>query len=229
MAAAVIQVVATATRSARPQLGRSSIGWVSAPVDWVGNAWGGHVGVIFAASWPQRCRSLAVIGAPAAALTRRERAHTYLLLVLYRLLGSTGAVVDGVTNVLLSPRTRAHDPDAVRMVQDCLRRADRRMLRNAVVSISLQRRDMTELLAQVSAPTLVVTGSDHDGFTPAQAEAAARLLRHGTVSVVPDTSYLVPLEAPAVCSQIIREFWADLRNSLPRDDIPADRVRRRIP
>lgn len=202
---------------------------VSAPVDWVGNAWGGHVGVIFAASQPERCRSLVVIGAPVAALTRRERARTYLLLGLYRLLGSSGAVVNGVTKVLLSPHTRANDPEAVRMVQVCLRRADRRMLRNAVVSISLHRRDMTDLLAQVSAPTLVVTGSDHQGFTPPRAEAAARLLRHGTVSVVPDASYLVPLEAPAVCSQVIREFWADRCNSLPQDDRPADRVRRRRP
>jgi pimeloyl-ACP methyl ester carboxylesterase len=31
---------------------------VDEPVDWVGNAWGGHVGVVFAARWPQRCRTL---------------------------------------------------------------------------------------------------------------------------------------------------------------------------
>ena len=27
------------------------------PVDWVGNAWGGHVGIVFAATWPDRCRT----------------------------------------------------------------------------------------------------------------------------------------------------------------------------
>lgn len=37
------------------------------PVDWVGNAWGGHVGVVFAAVHAQRCRSLVVIGAPISA------------------------------------------------------------------------------------------------------------------------------------------------------------------
>ena len=28
---------------------------VREPVDWVGNAWGGHVGLLFAAEWPERC------------------------------------------------------------------------------------------------------------------------------------------------------------------------------
>ncbi len=29
------------------------------PVDWVGNAWGGHVGIVVASQWPERCRTLA--------------------------------------------------------------------------------------------------------------------------------------------------------------------------
>jgi pimeloyl-ACP methyl ester carboxylesterase len=37
------------------------------PVDWVGNAWGGHVGILFATAWPRRCRSLVTIGSPVQA------------------------------------------------------------------------------------------------------------------------------------------------------------------
>ena len=54
----------------------------------------------------------------------------------------------------------------------------------------------------------MITGSDHPGFTPAQAEAAALLARHGRMAVVPDAAYLVPLEAPTTTSTLIREFWA---------------------
>jgi pimeloyl-ACP methyl ester carboxylesterase len=36
---------------------------ISGPVDWVGNAWAGHVGVIFAPTSPARCRTL-VTGHP---------------------------------------------------------------------------------------------------------------------------------------------------------------------
>ena len=37
---------------------------IDQPVDWLGNAWGGHVGILFAAAHPGRCRTLTAIGAP---------------------------------------------------------------------------------------------------------------------------------------------------------------------
>src|SRR5215207_6310832 len=46
---------------------------VGGAVDWVGNAWGGHVGLRFTADLPQRCRSLVTLGSPVAALSRSAR------------------------------------------------------------------------------------------------------------------------------------------------------------
>ena len=187
-------------------------------VDWVGNAWGGHVGLLFAADRPTQCRSLVMLGTPVAALSRAERRRTYLLLAVYRLLGPVEMVVSGVTDVLLSAHTRAHDPEAVGLVQTGLRQADRRMLSNAVRSISLDREGTTGLLHEITVPVLTVTGRDHAGFTPAQAEAAARLLRHGQSAVVSDAAYLVPLEAPEVTATLIRDFWARLAADRPEGE-----------
>lgn len=185
---------------------------VGEPVDWVGNAWGGHVGAIFAAQWPQRCRSLVAFGTPVAALTAAERRRTRLLLGLYRLRGPTRQVVDGTTAVLLSPRTIERNPDAVALVHDCLRRADRRMLRNAIVSISMRRPDLADQLRRVTQPALIVTGTDHHGFTPEQARQAAELLAHGEAAILPDTAYLAPLEAPAACADLVLALWADVES-----------------
>ena len=173
----------------------------------MGNAWGGHVGLRFAADRPAQCRSLVTLGTPVAALSRSERRQTYPLLAVYGMFGPVEPVLSGVTEVLLSPHTRAQDPEAVELVRDSLRHADRRMLRNAVISISLHREDLTHLLPQITAPTLLITGSDHAGFTAVQAEAAARLTRNSRTAVVPEAAYLVPLEAPTTTSTLIREFW----------------------
>jgi pimeloyl-ACP methyl ester carboxylesterase len=181
---------------------------IGGAVDWVGNAWGGHVGLRVAADRPARCRSLIALGTPVAALSRSERRRTYPLLVVHALLGPVELVLSGVTEVLLSAHTRAQDPGAVELVRDSLRRADRRMLRNAVISISLRREDLTAVLPGIAVPTLLITGSDHAGFTPPQIEAAGRLLRNGRTAVVPDAAYLVPLEAPTITATLIREFWA---------------------
>jgi pimeloyl-ACP methyl ester carboxylesterase len=181
---------------------------INRPVDWVGNAWGGHVGAQTAAKWPDRIRSLVMLGSPIDALTRIERARTYLLLGVYRLTGPSAMVINGATDVLLSAWTRSHDPDAVQMVHNCLRRADRRMLHNAIVSVSLRRTDLSQTLEQITQPTLIVTGADHHGFTAEQARAAVRHLRHGNVAVVPNAAYLVPLEAPEASAELIGSFWA---------------------
>jgi len=100
-----------------------------------------------------------------AALSRSERRRTYPLLVVHGVLGPIELVLTGVAEVLLSAHTRKHDPAAVELVRDSLRHANRRMLRNAVISISLRREDLTDLLPAVTAPTLMITGSDHSGFT----------------------------------------------------------------
>jgi pimeloyl-ACP methyl ester carboxylesterase len=60
---------------------------IGGAVDWVGNAWGGHVGLRFATDRPAQCRSLITLGTPVAALSRSERLRTYPLLVVYGVLG----------------------------------------------------------------------------------------------------------------------------------------------
>jgi pimeloyl-ACP methyl ester carboxylesterase len=181
---------------------------LASPADWVGNAWGGHVGALAATRAPGTIRTLTMIGTPVAALTPVERARTYLLLGLYRTTGASAVVVNGATAVLLSPHTRGNDRQAVTLVHECLRQADPRKLRNAISSVSLQRTDISDTLRQVTQPTLVITGADHHGFTPDQAVSACRLLPQGAVDVVPDAAYLAPLEAPAAVADAITRFWA---------------------
>ena len=181
----------------------------SEPVDWLGNAWGGSVGLVFAAMWPERCRTLVTLGTPVQSLSLVERARTISLLVAYRLLGPVGFIRTGVVDVMLSARTRAQDPAAVALVEDSLIHADPGALRNAIVSISLCRPDLTQRLAEISVPSLFVTGSDHKGWTPEQAVAASKVLPRGSAAVVADASYLVPFENPAATIRLVRQFWAD--------------------
>ena len=69
---------------------------IGGAVDWVGNAWGGHVGLRFAADRPAQCRSLITLGTPVAALSRSERRQTYPLLVVHGVLGPIELVLSGV-------------------------------------------------------------------------------------------------------------------------------------
>ena len=112
---------------------------VDDPVDWVGNAWGGHVGALFAVTRPGQCRSLVMLGSPVEALTGAERRRTYPLLVAHGMLGPVELVLSGVTDVLLSAHTRANDPDAVAFVRDSLRRVSRQLACLCIAPCPMQR------------------------------------------------------------------------------------------
>ena len=180
---------------------------IDGPVDWVGNAWGGHVGIVFAATQPDRCRTLVTLGTPVQAYTRSEQLLFRVLLAVYRVAGMIGYLSSGIVEALLSPRTRASDPEAVALVLDCLRTMERRALANAMHSISLGRPDLTPRLGAIRCPTVFITGADHAGWTPEQAAAKGRLLADGSVAVIPDTAYLTPLEAPAETVRLVRDHW----------------------
>lgn len=180
---------------------------VAEPVDWVGNAWGGHVGLRFATAYPGRIRSLVTIGTPVQGLATPERVRTRLLLLVHRLLGPTGFIADAVVETLLSAPTRASDPEAVALVRRSFIEADPARLRNAVVSISLHREDLAALLPAITVPTLMITGEQHSGWTPDQAAAAILAMPDGRVAVIADAAYLVPLEQPDAVVGSVRDFW----------------------
>jgi pimeloyl-ACP methyl ester carboxylesterase len=188
---------------------------IGEPVDWVGNAWGGHVGIVFAATWPERCRSVVTFGTPVEPYGRSQQIQFRAMLALYRAVGMVDYLSTNITDVLLAPATRARDHEAVALVRDGLRRMGRRELTNAMLSISLGRPDLTPRLAAIRCPTLFVTGSDHPEWTPDQAEAKGRLLPAGSVAVIPDTAYLTPLEAPEATIRLLRAMWADQRSGSP--------------
>jgi len=188
---------------------------VAESVDWVGNAWGGHVGMRFATAYPRRIRSLVTIGSPVQALATAERVRTRFLLLVHRLLGPAGFIVDAVVETLLAAPTRANDPEAVALVRRSFVEADPGRLRNAVVSISLHREDLAALLPCITVPTLMITGEQHSGCTPAQGAAAVTTMPDGHAAVVADAAYLVPLEQPRAVVALVRDFWASALAEAP--------------
>lgn len=179
-------------------------------VDWLGNAWGGHVGILAATHHADRVRSLVALGTPIRSYHPAERRRVQTLALAYRLIGPARFLVDGVVEVQLSPATRARDQAAVAMTVDFLKHADRRRLYNAIKSISLGRQDLHDWLSRLSIPTLFVTGTAHSGFTPDEARAAIAQVPEGTMAVVPDAAYLIPLEQPDRSTELIIGFWAGL-------------------
>jgi pimeloyl-ACP methyl ester carboxylesterase len=197
---------------------------IAEPVDWLGNAWGGHAGIVFAAAHPDRCRSLIAIGAPVHALGDADRRRTRLLAALYRIAGP-GPVASPLVDALLGPKARAEDPEAAAIVASAFRRAERRGMSDAVRWLSLRRRDLTPVLDRLETPTLLTTGPDDPMWTTAAARAAAAHLRNGALVILPGSGHIGPLlQAAPTVAALVTAFWHDPQATIARHRSQADRA-----
>ncbi len=181
-------------------------------VDWVGNAWGGHVGVRAAIDFPERVRSLTVIAAPLHRLEAGMRLKTRLLLLLLRL-RLTGAAGRALVGAMLSPRARAAPR---RLVRESVQAAPGNGLADAIRCISLSRKDITGELPRVRCPTFFVAGGDDSMYPPARASAEAAGVRGARLEVVEGAAHLVPLERPEETAVLVRAHLVRARGE-PRD------------
>ncbi|WP_430296018.1 alpha/beta fold hydrolase [Sinomonas sp. B1-1] len=181
---------------------------IKGPADWVGNALGGHVGIIFAATHPDRCRSLITFGTPVEAPSLAFRLQEAIIAPSRAVFGMSGWLGQAIVAALLSAHTRQTDPEAVNYVVACLERNEPRAFARAVRCVAIRRPNLTDALPRIGAPVLLVTGEDHPEWTPGKATAAARLLRRGSAAVVRHAAYLVPLEAPDRSAELIADHWA---------------------
>ena len=181
-----------------------------APVDWVGNGWGGRIGITLAATRPDRIRSLVAIASPPASLDPALARRFRRTLPLLRLIGPlTPSVREPIFDALLTPESRM-EPGAVGAVLDALALAGGLSRARAVRAFLIERLDLTDLLPRIEAPSLFLAGGNDPGWPPEQAARAAALAPFARAAVVPDTRALVALEDPQRLGSLVREFWLSL-------------------
>lgn len=195
-----ITEAATAAREALAGLG------VFAPVDWVGNAFGGHVGYQLATD-SSIIRSFVAISAPTEPIPAHLRRRIAVLQPILRALGPVRPVRDAVVSAMLTDASSA-DPRIREVVVQSLNRPTRASMSHALRSFIIDRTDVTDRLANIGVPSLFIASDDRGDWAPADAERAAASAPLATAAVVTGARTLVPLEQPAAVAKSILEFWA---------------------
>ncbi|CAN7585522.1 alpha/beta hydrolase [Terrabacter sp. LjRoot27] len=181
---------------------------VDGPVDWVGNAFGGHVGFKLAAR-PGVLRSLVAVSSPAQPVDAPLRRQITLLLPVLRAAGPVGPVRTAILTAMLTDASRDSAP-LRQAVEESLARPTHRSMALAVRSFILNRVDVTAELADLTVPSLFVASDDRGDWRPQDAEDAAAAAPDATAVTVEQARTLVPLEQPEALASHIRQFWARL-------------------
>lgn len=178
---------------------------ITDPVDWVGNAFGGHVGFELAAR-PAVLRSLVAVSSPAQPVPPALRRQINLLLPLLRVAGPVGPARAGILSGMLTDDSASQDA-VRRIVVESLERPTRRSMTLAVRSFILNRVDVTETVAAIGVPSLFVASDDRGDWSPEDARAAAAVVPGAEAVTVHGARTLIPLEQPTALADHLRRFW----------------------
>jgi pimeloyl-ACP methyl ester carboxylesterase len=184
---------------------------VDGPVDWVGNAWGGHVGIQLATHRPERVRTLTTIGTPAHPLRFVERwAKVWPLVQLYRRTGPNPLLLKPLSDGLVGPESASAAPDLAAEVMSAFTAADRTGMFHAMRSMMIDRPDMSADMAGLAVPTLLIAARDDStGWRPADAQAVADTMADATVVATAGSGHASPLLIDGeVVRAALREFLA---------------------
>lgn len=165
------------------------------PVDWVGNAWGGHVGIQLAVRRLSRIRTLTTIGTPAHALRPVERwTKAWPLVQLYRFTGPNPLLLKPLADALVGRESAQLATDLANQVMSGFTGAQQDAMFHAMRSMMLNRPDMAADMARIAMPALIVAGrEDCTGWRPADAQAVADTMPDATVLAAAGSGHSSPL------------------------------------
>ncbi len=179
---------------------------VGGPAVICGLSMGGYVAQHVAVRHPDRVAALVLVDTKLEADTPEARAARADLAVKVGRLGQ-GIVADAMVPRLLAPAAAAAPGRAA--IEDVLRAA---ILAQPIAGIQAAlaalaaRPDMTEPMAHVLAPTLLVCGAE-DAITPPDClERAEQVMPCARLLIVPGAGHMTPLEAPEVFNRALLEF-----------------------
>ncbi|RZT25982.1 pimeloyl-ACP methyl ester carboxylesterase [Mycobacterium sp. BK558] len=182
---------------------------ITEPVDWVGNALGGHIGITFAARRPDRVRTLVTIGTPVEGFGAVEKWTRIVPLVqLYRIFGP--AAVDRLlTTALLGSEAIAAQPDQACTTMAAFQSADRHAMLRAMRCLMVRRRSLRHEIERITCPTLLlVAEGGQEGWSPRESAAVARRMDNAVSETLPGAGNIAPLLlAPELVAERLQRFW----------------------
>jgi pimeloyl-ACP methyl ester carboxylesterase len=175
--------------------------------DWVGNAWGGHVGTIMADRYPDRIASLVSIGAPLPAIGASERKHLQVAVWMYKAFGPRAFLANKILETLLAPDVLANDLQAVETVRRAFTEADRKGMGIALDSAMLGRPTITTQFNRLAVPRTTIVGNQDALWSAEMARSCVDETSNSTVVSIDGASHIPPLERPEATAAEILAFW----------------------
>lgn len=170
----------------------------------VGTSYGGEVGMIFAASSPERVKSLSVISSVSEVGRELDKEVSSWRQAA---LEAPETLYQTMIPTTFSPDFVASNPGVVEQGEERLRSCDRDFFQGLGRLIDAFRQlDITSSLHQIRCPTLVVVGERDILKPPRYSQLIAREIEGSELVLIPGGGHAVILEQPQVVNEILLSF-----------------------
>jgi pimeloyl-ACP methyl ester carboxylesterase len=173
-----------------------------------GASMGGYATFAFLQTAGSRADGVILANTRAGADSPEARANRRNMLALVDREGPSGVSRDMMPR-LLGKTTHEVRPDIEAFVRRLIKQQSPLAIRTAI-SRMMHRPDSTPLLANITVPTLVITGEEDELIPVDESRAMARAVPGATLVVVPRAGHLANLEQPEAFNQALDAFLAKL-------------------
>jgi pimeloyl-ACP methyl ester carboxylesterase len=173
-----------------------------------GHSMGGRIALEVARRVPERLLGLALLDTGYEALApgeagEREAAGRYALLAMARREGMRVMARTWLQGMVYPPRLT--DEELVEPILDMFERRTPDQFALQIKAL-LTRPDAASVLPTLQCPTLVLCGREDAWAPPSRHDVLARMIRHGTLEIIPDCGHMSTLERPQAVNQAFRRW-----------------------
>ena len=173
-----------------------------------GCSMGGYAALALYQLAPQLFEGLVLANTRAGADSPESRANRRNMLALVDREGASGVAREMMPK-LLGKTTQESNSDAESFIRRLIKQQSPIAVRNAIHRM-MHRPDSTPLLAQVSVPTLVITGAEDEMIPVEESRKMASAIRGAKLVIIPGAGHLANLEQPDAFNAELNGFLAAL-------------------
>ena len=173
----------------------------------VGFSLGGMIARRFALDHPDRVAALAILNSP----HDRSAAEREAVRQRVRQTEEQGpsANVEPALERWFTPAFRAEAPATIALIREWITRNDPAVYPQIYRVLAEGDAEIAQGLERIACPTLVMTGEDDPGNTPAMARAMTGLIPGARLAVLPGLRHMALVEAPAAVNGPLAAFLRD--------------------
>ncbi len=169
-----------------------------------GLSMGGYIAFAFYRKFPHRVRALILANTKAGADSPEGKKGRDDNAALAREKGA-GAIAERMLPKMLTPKGAAERPDLTKSVNEMMSRQSVTGVGGALMAMR-DRPDSTPMLAQISVPTLVITGAEDTLIPPTESELMRNGIRGARLVVIDGAAHLSNVEQPDAFNRAVKEF-----------------------